>query len=85
MHRQISKFEGEEGLKNFAVGAVWQCEKMPLLKPYVVAFCFVELRNWSAIAKLMPGRTDNRCRRRWFVLMKNDPKVRCMFFRFHTF
>lgn len=23
----------------------------------------------------MPGRTDNRCRRRWFTLMRNDPKV----------
>ena len=36
---------------------------------------FLGLKNWSTIAKHLPGRTDNKCRRRWYVLMKNDPKV----------
>ena len=35
----------------------------------------VGLKNWSTIAKYLPGRTDNKCRRRWYVLMKNDPKT----------
>ncbi|XP_028417164.1 myb-like protein L [Dendronephthya gigantea] len=59
---------------NLRKGAFSKEEDERLIK--VVGEQSVGLRNWSTIAKHMPGRTDNKCRRRWFSLMKEDPKTK---------